>query len=70
MIWFEAAVSNVGCVTTDIYGRHKNNFRLYFRSSFKISKATKGIGHLRKLKPILPCRSLMIIHKSFIKALS
>ena len=34
------------------FNGHNNN---------KISKATKGIGFLRKLKPILPCRSLLII---------
>ena len=33
----------------------------------KISKATKGIGLLRRLQPILPRKSLMIIYKSFIR---
>ena len=33
----------------------------------KISKTTKGIGLLRRLQPIFPRRSLMIIYKSFIQ---
>ena len=33
----------------------------------KISKATKAVGLLRKLQPILPRRSLLIIYKSFIR---
>ena len=33
----------------------------------KVSKATKGIGLLCNLQPILPCRSLLIIYKSFIR---
>ena len=32
--------------------------------NFKISKVTKGIGPLRKLWPILTCKSLAIIYKS------
>ena len=33
----------------------------------KISKSAKGLGLLRKLQPILPRRSLLIICKSFIR---
>ena len=40
------------------FNEHTNN---------KISKATKGIGFLRKLQHILPHRSLSIIYKYFIR---
>ena len=33
----------------------------------KISKVPKARGLLRKLLPILPCRSLLTIYKSFIR---
>ena len=41
-----------------LFSEHTNN---------KTSKATKGIGLLHKLRPILPCRSLLTIYKSFIR---
>ena len=40
------------------FNKHINN---------KISKATKVIELLCKLQPILSCRSLMIIYKSFLR---
>ena len=33
----------------------------------KTSKATKALGLLRKLQPILPCTSLLTIYKSFVR---
>ena len=41
-----------------LFSEHTNN---------KTSKATKGIGLLHKLRPILPCRSVLTIYKSFIR---
>ena len=40
------------------FNEHTNN---------KVSKSTKSIELLRKLQPILPKRSLLIIYKSFIR---
>ena len=41
-----------------LFNGHVNN---------KISKATKGIEHLRKLQPLLPYMSLLIIYKLFVR---
>ena len=36
------AVLNVGCVFAYFCGRHKNNFSILFRSSFKIRELSCG----------------------------
>ena len=36
----KVAVQNVGCVFAYFCGGHKNNFPIWFRSSFKVTKVT------------------------------
>ena len=45
-----------------------NKLTLNEHANNKISRATKDIGLIGKLPPILPHRSLLIIHKSFIRS--
>ena len=48
-------------------GHHLNNKRSFNeQTNNQISKATKGIGLLRKLQPILSRKSLLTIYKFFI----
>ena len=48
------AQTHLGLFSKLLFSKHTNN---------KISKATKGTWLFRKLQPILPCRSFLIIYK-------